>query len=1774
MKNLLLTASLLFGAVLSGIEIAPGTRWTLYPASNTALTEQNGTIRITLGKMPEKSSYASIYTRFPKPLNCSDFRNVEVTLKSSQKIKLMCHLGTKAGTLTAAWDRVNIGPEETTVVFDRAAFKGKEAQKGDPAAITGITLGFGLWMYDTAKETAEIEITKIRITQPADSFLIPRPTAGVAIDGAYRTDWGFENNLYFWTPPEYLHLTDGHAVGSKLKTPERLSGKFSFMYDENHLYLLGIIADATPGQGKPGTAEPWTNDSVELFLANGVTSRDLEKKTPLKGNGIQIIFDCSANGKPTLYKNGKKMSDGAISAKVQKGNVMVNGNPVSGYVLEAAIPLSLLPVRPEKGSLLAYCINLNDQSGAALRSSPRNETPNSSLFQFGKAYFEFQGGEKKAEYKFGPPAANPHWPEEFHADGKRLWDDSLLERRTVSSTAKRLYLNGFWAVQGTKEITQSPDPEQWFYVPVPMTIGWATPVYALRNGKLYETHANGTNITDNGKNSCFWYERLFSIPADWKGKDTRITLEYATKEALVFLNGKFAGIVDPVMRTLNVSPFLLPGKINRVDIQVIGKMEPGIGITNGKTGLTGDVYLETSARRPVLSDIWIRKADGIDRTFRFQIKTESLGKGSLNIRLDSPDGKRLYSGTKPIAPNRETVFEGRCPEAPAWSTESPKLCKLTVRAANADGTVVEERILPVGFRRFESKNAHFQLNGKIIRLRVADHSTPSRVFASGWLEQMKKRGYNSIYLHSSDIAWHDPLYELLDRKGFLIIAPIDRTLSDSKTIEAVRLVRNHPSVIGYISDAYGQLDGNGFIHNPFATDDSYMPSGANAKKIEAFMERRDALFKKADPERGYIAQATGNWKDYMRMTHHYPANGLNLLDRMMYHHPWSRRANPKLPLHIFEAGAINLYTMDTTHPEHFWPVGTKRLPAKRLLTFEAAARYLGDEAFENRLEWDRMLFQAKLRDYRLNGVDAYCLWINSDIGGKILNTETAGGVSDKRRRSWRYFTAPFAEIMEDSWMRVNPWYYRLRALTTYPWGERYGHGGLKPEDNIFSALYRNESQPLYLTIAGEEGDLFSQDHNYYGGELLKRRIAAVNDTLTDQTINGTVALNVNGKTVQTLPVKGTAGQGTTVFFPFEFRLPEVSRKTPAELLLNANGRTERRNLTLFPKHRKPEFNGTQKIGISSVKPEKLTEKAGIRGIPVALEKGVPAGIDVLIIERDALTPSVNRDSLARFLNNGGRILIFEQTDSSLYSHRAEERRLEHGFITDRTHLAVTGLDDRDLCNWRGRAESVPNEKRPSDAFRHNQAAALETPHLTNRNLIAGYVLATPSYGSFLPVVTGGFDRTDALILDARSGKGRILFCQADVSSRYGIDPAATILADNLFRTILAPAEPQLNGVRYSGNEAGKIFLNRLGIGIDNSSPVGVLGAGGDPRTLAECKTIVLLPSSEFLPDGTTVKRTHLRTVSQPLYWNTTYYQFEFLKGELPGTDFPASAGPFFRGLSASDFYLFENPMLKIWDFKPGTAGKRSRFGTAAELAGGGKTYLFCALDPSLVKYGEEREKIYRIWSVLFHNLGIRNAHGISFRTPDNDLTNGAWTFLTDPDGKGEEHGFARGEFGGRIPRPIHTGAVWEDQGVTEQNPHLPNPPDSGYDGYGWYFTTLNLNKVPEKTVYFHINGVRDISTFNRTEHKTDLYINGKKMPAPTGVYNAYHGGRGARLWTLDASVLKPGKNRIAVRIYNSIGAGGIHKNPVRFEFRGKNTDLLFPYEFRESKYTNYFFWCW
>ena len=106
------------------------------------------------------------------------------------------------------------------------------------------------------------------------------------------------------------------------------------------------------------------------------------------------------------------------------------------------------------------------------------------------------------------------------------------------------------------------------------------------------------------------------------------------------------------------------------------------------------------------------------------------------------------------------------------------------------------------------------------------------------------------------------------------------------------------------------------------------------------------------------------------------------------------------------------------------------------------------------------------------------------------------------------------------------------------------------------------------------------------------------------------------------------------------------------------------------------------------------------------------------------------------------------------------------------------------------------------------------------------------------------------------------------------------------------------------------------------------------------------------------------------------------------------------------------------------------------------------------------------------------------------------------------------------------------------------------------------------------NSLADIFTFRREEQRSTLFINGRKMPEPVYVSNAHRGGRGARLWQLPEGVLRPGRNFIAVRVYNDYGPGGIHAGPVLLEFPGFNSDVPFAREFDPVKYTNYFFWCW
>lgn len=1733
-------------------------------------------IRFVQPRTEEKKKFADFRYVFQKAVDLSDFTTISFEAKSTIPVKLQVALHSKDGGVIlpkSQWSVAKTGTSWKKFEFRRE--DSAERKNFDSSKVSFIRIGVALWCYDTVKNDCELEIRNLRISTPADEFLIPKPTAQTVIDGVFRKDWGYENNLYFWTPPVMTTLSaPQNLVKGKAKAKKNFSGRFSFMYDENNLYFLGLVADSSPCSGTNPT-EPWCNDSIELFLAPKLRISDLKSRKSLKkSGGIQIIFDCSNGGTPVVLRDSGVCDDSGIRYALKKTSVDADGKPVPGYVLEAAVPRALFQSwKPKRGEFIAYCINLNNEDGTSLRSSPSADQPHASVANYNRAFFEFRGEERLEAFKFGSPAANVCWPEEYRANGKRLWDDSLLFRRKTP-VSEQIWLNGLWAVQSVAGDSDSLNPDGWFYAPLPAGLGWCNPVFSLRKGSDRLVASTYSKITQNGKRHFYWYERTFRAEKHWKGREVLLNIAYLNGEALVYVNGKAAGMVSLVSPEVDISPFLKYGEENRLDFRLFtDRMKPQTTLRNGVGGITGDISLIVSRYPKRIRDLWVRKADGVSGAFR--IEAEVGGDGVLKLELADPEGKIIYTQTKNAAPL--AVFEDVCADFRPWSMESPALCTARLLRYGDDGKLQEICERKFGFRTWENRNGRFYLNGKPVRLRMGMPGGDAGVYAPQRLQHLRRLGFNAVYLHSMDYGWNDPLFEACDREGFAVLAPVNPAASDAETVAEIKRLRNHPSVYGYITDPYGQFSQNGFLHNPFMTSDSYMPDSAMARATEEFMERRDHFFRSIDPSRGYISHATGNWRGFMRSGHHYPTNALNLLDRMMYFQPWSKRADRKHPLCLIEAGVINLYGMDTGHPEHKMPVMEDRRPVMREVIREAASRYIGPRAFENWLEWAALLMRIETLGYRLNGVDAFTPWTN-ELAAEIQNAEKALDVKDNRILSWRYFTEPYLSTIDNSWMRMSSWFYRLRATTGNPWPAEYGQPVKTEKPSIFASIYENLMQPVCLAITAGGGEIFTRDHNYYPGEKLAKQLTVCNDSSEEFILDAEVVLKAADRVFDRRKITGKVPRGEIRHSPFEFAVPETAERLECELVMNAAGRKEVFPVTVFPRLNRAALNsaaGNQKIAVLSADTPSLTEKFGLKAVRLETPESIPVDTDLLVIERNMLKRNFNWDALEKWIVKGGKVLIFEQTDSSLFSHRLTEQRLEHAFISASEDALAEGLRDADLSFWRGRAESVPAERRPSKAFRNGMSVRLSTPHLTNRNIVAGYALPNFTYGSFRPVITGGYDRSHIVAAKARSGKGKVWFCQADVTSRIGVEPAAELLTFNLFRDALVPVEEQIAGVRYSGDAAGRAFLERLGIRIVSDSPVGVAGKGGNPQQLETCRTIVRLPGSSLLPDGVKLEKRYLTKREAPYYWqNRTDLQFIYFKGLNPGADDPSKAGELFAGLAPNDFFLFENPKTEVFDFAPRAGEHRSPEGSAGCVKQNGKTYVLCGMSPDDVHEGEEKERLYRVWSVLFHNLNVASVYPVSFRVPETDLTHVKWSLVLDPDSKGETCGLAEKTPADMKVYPIRTGKIWEEQGVTDRNPNISSVPDSAYDGAAWYVAEFELSEFPRKQFFLHAGGIFDIPVSNRTEHQTTLWLNGKKMPEACGVWNAYLGGVGARLWKLPEGALKRGQNRIAIQIYNATGPGGIFRNPVRLETEGLNRDLIFPYEFRRSKYTNDFFWCW
>jgi beta-galactosidase len=331
-----------------------------------------------------------------------------------------------------------------------------------------------------------------------------------------------------------------------------------------------------------------------------------------------------------------------------------------------------------------------------------------------------------------------------------------------------------------------------------------------------------------------------------------------------------------------------------------------------------------------------------------------------------------------------------------------------------------------------------------------------------------------------------------------------------------------------------------------------------------------------------------------------------------------------------------------------------------------------------------------------------------------------------------------------------------------------------------------------------------------------------------------------------------AGRRALTQFPIEFAAPAVEQRADFVLEVNCTPRSQallqdRFTITVFPQHRpRPfEFDGTVwTVNISDDYTHEsphffinrdnhaLLEAAGVSAkllpgfrtfayhgySPDAAQlmhgdvrrrgqdplpgrqlvtDGQPAPGDLLIIPRQTLASGQGERELTRralerlkldeLVEQGLRVLVLEQDLPNIMGINTETTRPRRTFISASGHPVFAGLQDSDLTYWSGDS----NLAAPITPYSAGEQRFPERLwNTSNTNTVSTRPLVRPQVGAARALVVSGFDLQETPLLEVVRGRGRIIFCQLDVTSRYGTDPAATRLLDNLLAYLAAAPEPQ------------------------------------------------------------------------------------------------------------------------------------------------------------------------------------------------------------------------------------------------------------------------------------------------------------------------------------------------------------------------------------------------
>ncbi len=965
-----------------------------------------------------------------------------------------------------------------------------------------------------------------------------------------------------------------------------------------------------------------------------------------------------------------------------------------------------------------------------------------------------------------------------------------------------------------------------------------------------------------------------------------------------------------------------------------------------RRGLCGDVYLAGMPPGPRVTDV---KVETSVRNWQitFDCALDALDSGAHYVlRGQINDGEHQVAEFTSVSFTHHEMANGRIRSTHAWhpeklwDTHTPgNQYSLSLSLLDSAGKVLDTA-LPVrfGFREFWIEGKDFYLNGTRIYLAAfpLDNAQESALQASyeatrATLQMYKSFGINFVYTHNygCEPGTHRAFEQVLraaDDEGVLVafsqphfgqydwVPPLADEINGylQHARFYVEIAQNHPAVICYSTshNAAGYHEDM----NPELMDGIYIPHERHRAVLAEHAMRAEAIIRRLDASRFVYHHACGNLGSVYAVNFY--ANWAPIQEMSDWFEHWATD------------GVKPVFTCEYSTPFYWdwsmyrgWYKG-KRAWGDALVPWEFCAaewnaQFLGPPAYripdaeKENLRWEAEQFRQGLAWHRWDYPHAFTSEVFSDIF-RIMALHLTENYRGFRTWGNSATSAPW----DGYFARKSPHARGLAELQSgFDW-ERMQRPGPRPvyldekkagellayhpsnyvPTPVGEALERNY-RPLLAYLAGKPAAFTSKDHNFLPGEALEKQLILINNSRVEVQAECQWSCR---------PVRGMSEKSNVTVAPGQQQRQSLQINLPSDLphgrydlrasVRFANGETQEDSFSINVLSPPKALKLSAKIALFDPQGEtaNLLERFGVRCERVEAHSDLSA-YEIVIFGKKALTSNMPAPDVAR-AREGLKVVVFEQTAEVLEKRlgfRIAEYGLRQVFPRVPQHPVLTSLDEEHLRNWRGESTTLPPrlDLQISNQFGGAPAASWAGIPVTrlwrcgNRGNVASALIEKPACGSFLPILDGGYALQYSGLLEHRSGKGLILFCQTDVTGRSETDPAAEILAANVLRYLAEWKASPGREVLYAGEAAGMNHLRAAGFqparydGGKLSDQVLVVAPEGGRELASDAKRIAawvkgggrLLSvglegkeASAFLPfKVTTVKGEHIAAYFEP-----------------------------------------------------------------------------------------------------------------------------------------------------------------------------------------------------------------------------------------------------------------------------------------------------------------------